>query len=116
MAHILIVEDDSYHLELLAEIIKFGMHTPFSASNSDKALKILQQQKIDLIITDISLTNENGLDFIARLKSQNINIPFIVISGSTSTADRQKAEKMKAISFIKKPVDPEEVLKILNTI
>jgi DNA-binding NtrC family response regulator len=116
MSHILIVEDDLNHLELLAEIIKFGGHTPWNAMNSEQALKIIQHQNIKLIITDISLNNESGLDFISGLKKEKINIPFIVISGSTNISDRQKAEKLETIAFLKKPIEPEKLLKIIRSI
>jgi len=116
MANILIVEDDISHLELLAEIIKFGGHTPWTATNSGKALKVINKHNIDLIITDISLTNESGLDFIARLQKLKIDAPFIVVSGSTHIADHEKAQKLNALSFLKKPVEPAELLKAINSI
>jgi two-component system response regulator HydG len=114
MANILLLEDDLNHLELLTEVIKFGNHIPYPANNIEKALKILKNQRINLIITDISLINETGLDFIAHLHKQNIKIPFIVVSGSTDMADRQKAENLKALSFLSKPVDPEMLLKLIG--
>lgn len=114
MQHILILEDDSNHLELLTEVIKFGGHEAYPVSNSKMAREILSKKNIDLIITDISLTNETGLDFISQLKMENVNIPFIVVSGSTDIKDKQMAESLNALSFIKKPVDPETLLKLIK--
>ena len=114
MANILIIEDDLYHLELLAEIIKFSGNHPFTSNNQEAAFKIVSENAIDLIITDISLLSGSGLDVIENLQKKKLPIPFIVVSGSTDIEDKQQAEKLNAIAFLNKPVNPEALLTLIN--
>lgn len=116
MANILIIEDDLYHLELLAEIIKFSGHKPLTANNHAAAYKILRETEINLIITDISLLNESGLDFIEKLKEKKLQLPFIVVSGSTDKRDREQAARLHALAFLNKPVDPQALLTLMSKI
>lgn len=114
MADILVIEDDTQHLELLCETLKFGGHNPFPAKNIDIAKGILEEQKINLILTDISLPGITGLEFIESLQKQGINIPFIVITGSHEEEFKIKAEELKTVKLFYKPVDPEELLMVIT--
>ena len=114
MARILVIEDDTQHLELLGEALKYGGHSPYPAKNFDIAKDILKTQVIEFILTDISLPGMSGLDFIESLQKQGKNIPFIVITGSHEEEYKIKAEKLKAVKLFYKPIDPEELLETLS--
>ena len=113
MADILLIEDNSEHLELLAETLKFGGHNPFLAKNTEIAKTIIKKQKIDFMILDISLPGISGLDFVEVLQKEKIRIPFIVVTGSLDHQDRERANKLNAVAYFVKPLDPE---KLLNSI
>ena len=117
MADILLIEDNSEHLELLAETLRFGGHTPYSAKNTEIANEIISKNKIDLMILDISLPGMSGFDFVELLQKKGKKIPFIVVTGSLNHKDKQKAKNLRAVAYFTKPIDPEKILqRIKNSI
>jgi len=114
MAAILLIEDDAQHLEFLTDTVEFGGHVAFPAKDTLAADKILDQHRIDYIVTDIVLPGMSGLDFMETLYHQKRLLPFIVVTGCSSEDYRQKARKLKAIDYLIKPIDPEKLLQSLN--
>lgn len=112
---ILIVDDS----EMVRELIKFIlMHSGFDvieAQNGYDALNVLDDQKVDLILTDIKMPVMNGLDLINLMKyrPEYGNIPIIVIS---SEADSSHAEERKRVlAWIQKPFKTTMLLHHVNT-
>ena len=110
----LLIEDNSEHLELLSETLKFGGHNPYLAKNTEIAKDIIAKHKIDFIILDISLPGISGFDFVELLKKKGKNIPFIVVTGSLDHQDKQRAKDLNAIDYFIKPIDPEKILNSIN--
>jgi CheY-like chemotaxis protein len=113
MASVLLIEDDTQHLEYMREVIEYGGHTAFPAKNTSIALKILEQNQIDFIVTDIYLPGMSGLEFIGFLRKQAKMIPFIIVSGSNDEENKKQARKLKAQAYLTKPLDPETLLKTI---
>ncbi|MGD9897936.1 MAG: response regulator [Calditrichaceae bacterium] len=114
MANILIMEDDFQHLDLLVEILKFAGHKPFPAQNTGIAQKVLDENQIDFIITDITLPGMSGLDFMEELQKSGKKIPFVVLTGSLDPSDEERAKKLNVKAYFVKPVDPEKLLNSLK--
>ncbi len=62
MANVLVVEDDSGTREWLAEILAIAGHRVFTAGDGLEAMSLVNRQALDLVITDISMPNEEGLE------------------------------------------------------
>jgi CheY-like chemotaxis protein len=105
MSKILVIEDDTNHLELVLDILKFGGHTLFAAHNAHMAESILKKEQVDFIVTDISLPGISGLEFIKSLHERNIYIPFVVVTGSIEKIDRETAEFLNAHAYFLKPLN-----------
>ncbi len=97
---ILIVDDSITTRTLEKNILMHAGFTVLSAINPIEALKILNQTRVDLIITDIEMPEMNGLDFIEQLKSNSATseIPVIVMS---SLLDDNTKRKMKSLNIEK---------------
>ncbi len=113
MAKILIVEDDTQHLEYLVDTVKFGGHEAFPVKSSELALSLLENQQVDFIMTDISLPGISGFKLIQKLHENNVHIPFIVVTGSIEEDDKKRAIELGALDFFVKPVDPEKILECI---
>jgi DNA-binding response OmpR family regulator len=113
MVNILIIEDDIQHAEFLKETLKYGGYRPFIANNSDMALKCIQKNSIDFIITDITLPGMSGLDFMHLQQNRGINIPFLVVTGSVDEMDKEIAKNLHSQAYLIKPIDPAELLECL---
>ncbi|MBI3772608.1 MAG: response regulator [Gammaproteobacteria bacterium] len=80
MAHILIVDDDPAILALLSEALLLDGYKVITATNGHEA-KELCHHDIGLIITDLVMPEQNGLDLIMDITRKYPNIPIIAISG-----------------------------------
>ncbi len=65
----------------LSAILKELRLTPVAASDGVEGMKVINSQKIDLIITDLIMPNMDGFEFIQNSRQVNANIPIAVISG-----------------------------------
>ncbi|PKU24965.1 response regulator [Telmatospirillum siberiense] len=82
MAKILVVEDaDAVRRAIVAVLATLGGHDVLSAADGGSALEILDQQEIDLAITDIWMPGEDGIAFLRKAKAKRPDLPVIVVTG-----------------------------------
>lgn len=109
---IYILEDDDESRLLYEEILSSEGYTILSASDGQEAINFLEktQDLPDGIIMDLSFPMMSAEQFVSKLNSNTrLNkIPFLVISGHVDTEER--AEKLRAKGFLKKPFDIEQLL------
>ncbi len=79
MNRLLIVDDEAEILELLRMF--FAGHEVQVAQNADRALEILRQREIDLMITDVRMPGRSGLDLVDDCHRLKPELPIIVITG-----------------------------------
>ena len=77
--HILVVDDDEVIRNLLTKYLKKNNYFVSSAEKTSQIDEILQKYKIDLIILDYMLPDENGIDFLQRFRKNN-NLPVIMLT------------------------------------
>ena len=109
---ILIIDDDSNNLNLLADILdRVGYKVLFTAT-SHKGIKIATSQLPQLILLDILMPNLNGFEVCQRLKSdpRTQDIPIIFMTGLTEIQDKIKGFELGAADYMTKPIEPEELL------
>jgi CheY-like chemotaxis protein len=80
---ILAVEDEPEYLEMLQDVVKSVGHSITIASNGREALKLLEREKVDVIVSDVAMPQMDGIEFHARLrlKPEFANTPFIFLTG-----------------------------------
>ncbi len=101
----LVVDDEPDIRELLTITLKrMGIHT-LSAENVGSARRLLQQQPVDLCLTDMKLPDGNGLELVEYLQSTGSTIPIAVITAHGNMDTAIKAMKAGAFDFISKPID-----------
>lgn len=114
MTTVLIVEDDSATRHFLREVLKrngFGVST---ASDGSLALRRLSKQDFDLMLVDVWLPRMNGLELLSEVR-QRPNRPIPVVMTSDGTPETMlKAVREEAYHYVNKPVQPEELLTILE--
>lgn len=107
--NILLLEDELEFATSLVETLNLYFNHIFLASTIHEALEIVKQKNIDMIMSDIHLKKENGLDFIARVQGAQTQIPFIVISGFDDKAFLMKSIKLGVVDYLIKPFSLEEM-------
>ena len=111
MVSILIVEDDiTYGMMLKTWLGKKGFSVT-SASSIARAQKTLETEQIDLILSDLRLPDKDGIDLLKWLGTQNIEIPFIMMTSYADIQSAVQAMKLGACDYVAKPVNPDELLK-----
>ena len=84
MFRILVVDDDNNLNNLIAKVLTKNGYQVFQSLNVEKAYDIIDQNYVDLIITDIMMPGTNGYTFTRALRNEKIEIPQIQTSVSTS--------------------------------
>ena len=116
---ILIVDDSITTRTLEKNILTNAEFTVFSAVNPIEALRILNQTKMDLIVTDSEMPEMNGLEFIEQIKTTTTfsDIPIIVMS---SLLDEKTKRKIKSLNIekylVKGEFNQKEFLKVISEI
>jgi CheY-like chemotaxis protein/DNA-binding CsgD family transcriptional regulator len=118
---ILIVDDISDNLKTIISLLEKSNpeYRLYQAINGADALEITNDINIDLIITDWDMPQINGIQLIKRLKAdpKKKDIPVIMATGIMLTSDDLKiALKAGAVDYIRKPIDPVELIARTNSI
>lgn len=111
---ILCVDDNKDNLYLIESVFTPLGHECIKAANGEQALRILQDEDIDLIISDILMPIMDGFTLCRTIrKDENLpNIPFIFFTATyTGEQDEELARKIGADDFIVKPCEPEDFVK-----
>ena len=114
--NILYLEDDENLLKHTRDILEDFVNNIYAVKTISEALDILLNKKVDVIISDILLKDENGIDFLKHIKSKNINIPTILTTAHTDTQYLLDAIKLKIEDYIIKPINIKELLNSLHDI
>ena len=112
--NILIVDDEQNILRTTSIALKTMGHTPFQAATSRQADRLLDEEPINAIILDLMLGNEDGLEYLDRLKANNVKTPVIVFTAHSSIESAVQSMKRGAYDYIQKPFIPEELRQMLG--
>jgi DNA-binding NtrC family response regulator len=100
-AKILVVDDEEVMREFLLEV--FSSHNPMCAENGEEALRLLKENAISVVITDLKMPRMDGLELLQRIKSFNPSIQVIVVTGYASLQTASDCIRAGAADFLKKP-------------
>ena len=111
--NILYLEDDENLLKHTSDILEDFVANIYGVKNTIDAMNILLEKKVDVIISDILLENENGINFLKYIKSKNIQIPAILTTAHTDTNYLIESIKLKVENYLLKPINIDELLNSL---
>jgi DNA-binding NtrC family response regulator len=107
---ILIVDDDKNVLEVLeARLISAGFVT-FRAENGRTALRLLKENPIDLMISDMKMPGMSGMEVLTKARTIQPGIPIIFLTAYGTIPDAVKAVKAGAVDYLAKPFDGRELV------
>ena len=107
--HILIVDDDDRIRELLREYLQNNNFYTTTAKNSLDAKKKISLLKFDLIILDIMMPGQSGLELTREIKEKS-DQPIILLTAMGETSDRVSGLETGADDYLPKPFEPKELL------
>ncbi|MGP2657431.1 response regulator transcription factor [Malaciobacter sp. WC5094] len=103
--NVLYIEDEENIRLNIKKVLLLLCKNVFDTGSVEGAKEILEKQRIDIIISDINLPKQNGLDFVEEIRKINKKIPVILLSAYTETNYLLKATKLKLIDYLTKPVN-----------
>ncbi len=113
-ANILIVEDDSYLLHGIRDILTLEDYHVLTAEHGKAALQVLtsEARPPDLIVSDIMMPEMDGLELLKkiRLNTHWVNIPFIFLTAKTEKTDVQAGKRLGVDDYLSKPFDADDLL------
>lgn len=110
MFQLLVVDDDKNIRKFLRVVLSEAGYQILSADSAEKALNIMEESKIDLILLDIMMPGMDGYSFSELLRDCNNNIPILMLSAKQLPQDMKKGFLSGADDYMTKPVDEEELL------
>ena len=111
---ILLVEDDPLLLTVLRELLEFGGHSVVTCVNGREAVQQLSVTQIDLVVTDLSMPEMDGLELIKVLTFEWPDIRVIAMSGFLDCRARQLTEMYGVDALLEKPFSIEEMLNVVQ--
>jgi len=101
---ILYIEDEDNIRTTLTSTLKLMCKQVFPFSCAKQALNNFSTIKPDIILSDVSLGEMSGIEFVQEIRKFNIKIPIIILSAHTSTNFLLEASKLKLVEYLIKPI------------
>lgn len=114
MPSILIVEDEPKMRRLLEMNLADQGFTTHAAGDAEAGLKLLNTEKIDLVVTDFKLPGMNGLEFLQAVKRANAALPVVIMTAYGSVESAVEAMKFGASDYVLKPFSLAEMVMVVR--
>lgn len=110
MFRILVVDDDKNVRYVMRELLELENYTVFTAENGERALELMLDTHVDLVIVDIMMPKMDGYEFTKELRSFNPELPVLMVSAKQLPEDRKRGFLSGIDDYMSKPLDNEELL------
>ena len=115
---ILVVDDSAYVRRMIRFALAQQPYRIIEASDGVDALKCMQENQVDLVITDLKMPNMDGFDLIRHLRGDEKTelLPIIMLTGESDDKMREEARNAGVSAFIVKPFVPEQISGLIQSI
>jgi two-component system, OmpR family, response regulator len=107
--HVLVVDDDADVREMVSEYLGKNDLRVSAASSGHEMFGLLDRQAIDLVLLDLKLPGEDGMQ-LARVLRERATVPIVLLTGRNEEADRVMGLELGADDYVTKPFSPRELL------
>jgi len=110
MHTILIVDDEPNYQIVLAEILKDEGYEVFTAESGVAGLPIVYSTDLDLVLSDMKMPGMDGIEFLAKIKEYNRELPVILITAYAEVEKAVEAMRLGAFTYLAKPFSNQQLL------
>jgi DNA-binding NtrC family response regulator len=111
---ILVVDDDHGMVETLADILELHGWETIKAYDGAQAIKLSQEEDVDVVLMDIRMPRVNGADALRAIKAARPTLPVVLITAIAAQELLTQAEQDGALRILKKPLDLKLLLSVLD--
>lgn len=115
MANIIIVEDEKAMQDIIANYMRKGGHTCFTADDGIDALVTLKNHPMDLIILDVMMPHLDGFS-VCKMVREMSELPIIMLTAKSAEDDKLKGYDYGADDYMTKPFSPKVLLAKVNAL
>jgi twitching motility two-component system response regulator PilH len=118
MPTVLVVEDTFSEMELICSYLREGGYNVITTSDAKDALTKAEQQKPDVVVTDVVMPGMSGLELCRSLKKNPATqkLPIVVCTSKNQDLDRMWAMKQGADAYVTKPFNKEDLIKAVKSV
>jgi two-component system, OmpR family, response regulator len=110
MFHVLVTEDHADTRKLMETVLRKNGYDVFTACDGEEALRVMDEQHIDIVLLDVMMPKMDGYAFTEELRQNGINTPILMVTARQLPADKRKGFLAGTDDYMTKPVDMEEML------
>ena len=110
LGKVLIVEDDRALREALCDTLELAGFTVHQADSGEAALKILQRQRVNMVVTDVNMAGMTGHELLAQLQQIHPSLPVLLITAYGDVGSAVSAMRSGAVDYLVKPFKPQELV------
>ena len=110
MFHILVVDDEKNTRLYIKTVLEADGYLVSTAEDGEKALSVLEKEKIDLVVLDVMMPVMDGYEFTRILREGNSTLPILMVSAKQLPADKHKGFLVGTDDYITKPIDETEMI------
>ncbi|MGE4441231.1 MAG: sigma-54-dependent transcriptional regulator [Desulfomicrobium sp.] len=107
---VLIVDDEIRYRELYARVLRDAGFAVLEAGTAAEALLLLEKTAPDMVVSDVRMPGESGLDLLRRAREEKPELPFLLVTAYADVREAVDALKLGAVDYLAKPVDLDELL------
>ncbi|MDN5696648.1 MAG: response regulator transcription factor [Rubrobacter sp.] len=113
--NILVVDDDAALLEVMSIMLLSEGYRVLTAEDGAEALRISEEEPLDLVVLDIMLPKMSGFDVLKRLR-ESTDVPVVMLTAKSQSVDKVVGLELGADDYITKPFDTKELLARIKAI
>ena len=111
---LLIVDDEREFLEALGERLEMREFEVFPVTSGQAAIDLCSREKFDLALVDLKMPGMDGKELLTRLKEEHQHLEVIILTGHGSLGSAVECAKLGAYSYLPKPYQIDELLRVLS--
>lgn len=114
MKTVLLADDSEDISELVGLVLANSGYRLITASDGGKTVEMCLKQTPDLVLMDLNMPTMNGFEATKMLRAKGFRKPIVVLTGSESEEDRQKAERVGCNEYVVKTLEMRDVEQIID--
>ncbi len=115
---VLTVDDSKTMLAMLHHTLSNAGFEVLQAEDGQQGLDVLNQEEVDIVITDINMPVMDGIEFIKNVRSSGRfqSLPILILTTESSREKRDQGRAAGGTGWIVKPFDPDKLISVINRV